>query len=52
LFVKIFRVLHCGKQEKGILLDYFIYPGHDHNVAGKDRAHLIKKIEDYFERNL
>ena len=38
--------------EKGILLDYFIYPGHDHNVAGKDRAHLIKKIEDYFERNL
>lgn len=38
--------------EQGRLLDYFIYPGHDHNVAGKDRAHLIRKIEDYFERNL
>ncbi len=38
--------------EQGRLLDYFMYPGHDHNVAGKDRAHLIRKIEDYFERNL
>lgn len=38
--------------EKGILIDYFVYPGHNHNVQGTDRAHLIKKIEDYFKRNL
>lgn len=35
-----------------VMLDYFIYPGHDHNVSGPDRAHLIMKIEDYFKRNL
>lgn len=38
--------------EKGILLDYFVYPGHDHNVSGPDRTHLIMKIEDYFKQNL
>lgn len=38
--------------QKGILLDYFVYPGHDHNVSGTDRTHLIMKIEDYFKRNL
>lgn len=38
--------------EKGRLVDYFVYPGHDHNVQGPDRAHLIRKIEDYFKRNL
>lgn len=38
--------------EKGILLDYFVYPGHDHNVGGPDRTHLIMKIEDYFKKNL
>lgn len=38
--------------EKKILLDYFVYPGHDHNVGGPDRTHLIMKIEDYFKRNL
>ena len=36
----------------GVLIDYFVYPGHDHNVAGPDRAHLVKKIEDYYKRNL
>jgi dipeptidyl aminopeptidase/acylaminoacyl peptidase len=34
------------------LLEYFVYPGHDHNVGGIDRAHLIRKIEDYFKRTL
>lgn len=38
--------------EKGKLVDYFVYPGHEHNVRGPDRAHLIRKIEDYFKRNL
>jgi dipeptidyl-peptidase 4 len=37
----------AGKQ-----LDYFVYPGHEHNVLGKDRVHLFNKIEDYFFRNL
>ncbi|MCC7297825.1 MAG: DPP IV N-terminal domain-containing protein [Bacteroidia bacterium] len=29
-------------------LDYFVYPGHKHNVIGPDRAHLYKKISQYF----
>ena len=33
--------------DKGKLIDYFIYPGHEHNVSGKDRAHLYEKITDY-----
>ena len=36
----------------GVLLDYFVYPGHEHNVRGRDRAHLIKKISQYFNENL
>jgi dipeptidyl-peptidase-4 len=38
--------------ESNKLPEYFVYPGHDHNVGGIDRAHLIRKIEDYFKRNL
>ncbi len=38
--------------EQGKLLDYFIYPGHGHNVRGKDRVHLFKKIEQYFKTHL
>jgi dipeptidyl-peptidase-4 len=29
------------------LLDYYVYPGHEHNVMGKDRANLYEKITDY-----
>jgi dipeptidyl-peptidase-4 len=29
-------------------LDYFVYPGHKHNVSGRDRVHLYKKISQYF----
>ena len=29
-------------------LDYFVYPGHEHNVIGKDRVHLYKKVSQYF----
>ncbi len=39
--------IHNGKQ-----VDYFVYPGHDHNVMGPDRAHLINKITEYFKTNL
>ncbi len=32
--------------------DLFIYPGHDHNVKGRDRVHLHEKITRYFENYL
>lgn len=38
--------------DKGVLVDYMIYPGHEHNVLGKDRAHLYKKVTDYFQLHL
>jgi dipeptidyl-peptidase 4 len=37
---------------KGVLVDYFPYPNHPHNVRGKDRVHLYKKIADYFDQHL
>jgi dipeptidyl-peptidase-4 len=33
--------------EKGIELDYFVYPNHDHNVSGTERVHLWNKIEQF-----
>ncbi|MES2592900.1 MAG: DPP IV N-terminal domain-containing protein [Bacteroidota bacterium] len=38
--------------DKGKQVDYFVYPGHEHNVLGKDRVHLFNKITDYFMQNL
>jgi dipeptidyl-peptidase-4 len=38
--------------EKSIQLDYYVYPGHQHNVLGKDRVHLMQKISDYFVNKL
>jgi len=38
--------------DKGIQMDYYLYPGHPHNVLGKDRAHLMEKICNYFIDNL
>lgn len=35
-----------------VQVDYFVYPGHLHNVLGKDRVHLMQKITDYFDENL
>jgi dipeptidyl-peptidase 4 len=29
-------------------VDFFVYPGHEHNVRGKDRLHLWNKISTYF----
>ena len=33
--------------EKGVQIDFFTYPMHEHNVRGKDRVHLIRKMLDY-----
>lgn len=38
--------------DNGIQVDYMIYPGHEHNVQGKDRAHLYQKVTDYFMAQL
>ncbi|NCB07936.1 MAG: S9 family peptidase [Bacteroidia bacterium] len=40
----------CVRQEKQV--DFFVYPTHPHNVRGKDRVHLMKKVSDYFFNNL
>ncbi|MBQ1205110.1 MAG: S9 family peptidase [Alistipes sp.] len=34
---------------KGVQVDYFPYPCHEHNVMGRDRIHLMQKVTDYFE---
>ena len=33
----------------GVQVDYFVYPGYEHNVIGKDRVHLMQKVSDYFD---
>jgi len=38
--------------DEGVQIDYFAYPGHAHNVRGKDRVHLMQKITDYFDQYL
>ena len=38
--------------DNGVQLDYFVYPGHEHNVLGKDRVHLMQKVTDYFDEYL
>jgi len=38
--------------ENKVLLDYFVYPGHEHNVRGYDRIHLMRIVTRYFEDNL
>jgi dipeptidyl-peptidase-4 len=43
---------HKKAVDKGVQLDYYVYPGHEHNVLGKDRAHLMEKICNYFIDNL
>ncbi len=32
-----------------IPVDFFLYPTHEHNVRGKDRLHLMKKVTAYFD---
>lgn len=38
--------------KKGIEVDYFLYPSHEHNVRGKDRVHMYNKIAKYFDTHL
>ncbi|GAA4339130.1 S9 family peptidase [Flaviaesturariibacter amylovorans] len=38
--------------DKGVQVDYMIYPGHAHNVLGRDRAHLYGKVTDYIRQQL
>lgn len=38
--------------DKGKQVDYFVYPGHEHNVIGKDRVHLFDKISSYIISNI
>jgi dipeptidyl-peptidase-4 len=33
-------------------IDYFVYPGHEHNVGGMDRLHLFEKFEQYMKDHL
>lgn len=35
--------------QKGTHPDFFIYPGHGHNMIGKDRVHLHEHITRYFD---
>lgn len=37
--------------DNGVQIDYFVYPGHPHNVRGKDRAHLMRKVLEYIMAN-
>jgi len=38
--------------DKQVQVDYFIYPGHEHNVSGPDRMHLYKKLFQYYQDHL
>jgi dipeptidyl-peptidase-4 len=33
-------------------VDFFVYPGHPHNVRGKDRLHLMQKILTYIDARI
>jgi dipeptidyl-peptidase-4 len=35
--------------DKKAQVDYFVYPGYEHNVRGYDRIHLMQKVSDYFD---
>lgn len=37
--------------DKKTQCDYYVYPGHPHNVRGKDRVHLYTKISQYIIAN-
>lgn len=42
------RFLDCAI-DAGTFPDYFVYPGHGHNVVGSERVHLYEKITRYFD---
>lgn len=37
---------------KGVAVDFFDYPGHGHNVRGKDRLHLMEKVLRYIDQRI
>lgn len=43
-FTLLKSFVDAGKQ-----VDFFVYPGHEHNVRGKDRVHLMTKVLDYVD---
>ena len=38
--------------DKNIPVDFFDYPGHGHNVRGKDRLHLMDKVLSYIDERI
>ncbi|MCA1764426.1 MAG: prolyl oligopeptidase family serine peptidase, partial [Flavobacteriales bacterium] len=38
--------------DHGKQVDFFVYPGYEHNVRGKDRVHLMAKVLDYIDLHL
>lgn len=38
--------------DSGVQVDYFVYPEHQHNVRGKDRAHLMVKVLTYIQEHI
>lgn len=38
--------------DQNIPVDFFAYPGHGHNVRGKDRVHLMTKVIEYLTEKL
>ncbi len=36
----------------GVQVDFFTYPGHGHNVRGKDRLHLMEKVLGYIDERV
>jgi dipeptidyl-peptidase-4 len=38
--------------DKGVRVDFFDYPGHGHNVRGKDRLHLMDKVLEYIDERI
>jgi len=37
--------------KKDIQIDFYLYPAAEHNVRGRDRAHLMQKVLDYIIKN-
>ena len=45
-FALVQKFVEAGKQ-----VDFFPYPMHKHNVMGRDRVHLMRKVLDYVMKN-
>jgi dipeptidyl-peptidase 4 len=43
-------IKHCV--DKNIPVDFFEYPGHAHNVRGRDRLHLMEKVLRYIDQRM